>query len=89
MRSQTTPSFRKALADLPAEIQERARQAFRRFSEEPRHRSLQLKQVHSAQPIYSARISLDYRALAIPRDDRWIWFWIGSHSDYDNLLKRL
>ncbi len=37
----------------------------------------------------SARVTLDYRALATRREDRWIWFWIGSHSDYDNLLKRL
>lgn len=89
MTSRTTPSFRKALASLPTEVQERARQAFRRFSEDPHHPSLQVKQIHSTQPIYSARITLDYRALAIRRDNRWIWFWIGSHSDYDNLLRRL
>lgn len=80
---------RKAFAKLPADIQERAREAFQRFSEDPKHPSLQFKQVHTIEPIYSARVTLDYRALAIRREDRWIWFWIGSHSDYDNLLKRL
>ncbi len=89
MRSQTTPSFRKDLADLPSEIQKRARQAFVLFSEDPNHPSLQFKKTHSSRPIYSARITLDYRALALRRDDRWLWFWIGSHADYDNLLKRL
>lgn len=88
MRSQTTPSFRKAFANLPAEIQERAREAFARFSEDPSHPGLQLKKAHTDQPIYSARVTRDYRALAIRRQDRWIWFWIGSHADYDDLLNR-
>lgn len=74
MRSQTTPSFRKAFA---------------RFSEDPGHPGLQLKKIHTDQPIFSARVTRDYRALAIHRQDRWIWFWIGSHADYDNLLERL
>ena len=40
-------------------------------------------------PIFSARVSLGYRALAIREEDTWVWFWIGSHSDYDQLLSRL
>jgi len=89
VRSQTTPAFRKALAALPAEIRERARKAFELFSEDPSHPSLQFKKVYTERPIYSARITRDYRALAVRRDDRWIWFWIGSHADYENLLNRL
>lgn len=89
MRSRTTPAFRNALAGLPAEIQERARKAFELFSQDPGHPSLQFKKVHTERPIYSARITRDYRALAIRRDDHWIWFWIGSHADYEELLKRL
>jgi hypothetical protein len=87
--SHTTVAFRKAFADLPGHIQERAREAFHLFSENPAHPSLQFKQVHDSRPIYSARITLHYRALATRRGEDWIWFWIGSHSDYDNLLKRL
>lgn len=89
MTSRTTAAFRKALAALPPDIQDRAREAYDRFLEEPTHPSLQLKQVHTTDPIYSARITLHYRALAVRKDDTWIWFWIGSHSDYDKLLKRL
>jgi hypothetical protein len=36
--------------------------------------------------IYSARIGLDYRALAVVTRDRIIWYWIGSHADYDRLV---
>ena len=63
--------------------------AFDLFSANPAHPSLQFKQVHATEPIFSARISLHYRALARRADNDWIWFWIGSHADYDQLLKRL
>lgn len=89
MRSRTTASFRKAFADLPSEVQERARTAFDLFSRDPGHPGLQLKKIHSDRPIYSARITRDYRALAVRRQDLWIWFWIGTHADYENLLNRL
>jgi hypothetical protein len=29
---------------------------------------------------------LRYRALAIEADDTYLWFWIGSHADYDRLI---
>ena len=32
---------------------------------------------------------MDYRAVGIMDDDEITWFWIGSHADYNNLLKRL
>lgn len=89
MTSRTTTAFRKAFASLPEDIQERAREAFRLFSDNPAHPSLQIKPVHPTESIFSARISLHYRALARRRDNVWIWFWIGSHADYDQLLKRL
>ena len=89
MRSTTTSSFRKCFDDLPPRIQARARQAYRMFAQDPSHPGLNFKQVRSSRPIFSARVSLGYRALAIRDADTWIWFWIGSHSDYDQLLSRL
>jgi len=89
VNSRTTAAFRKAFAGLPPNVQERAQQAFQRFLDDPAHPSLQFKQVHTTQPIFSARITLNYRALAVRQEDSWIWFWIGSHSDYETLLKRL
>lgn len=89
MTSTTTSAFRKAYDDLPVRIQERARGAYRNFKRNPSHPSLQFKQVHSSRPIYSARVSLGYRALAVRDEETWIWFWIGSHADYDKLLQRL
>lgn len=66
-----------------------ARLAYRLFQQDPFHPSLRFKQVHSARPIFSARVGLAYRALAVRDGNAVIWFWIGSHADYDKLLGRL
>jgi hypothetical protein len=31
-------------------------------------------------------VTLDYRALAIKRDNGYLWFWIGDHKAYDQLI---
>ena len=89
MISRRTPRFKKAFSELPQEIKDAARESYRRFRDDPSHPSLHLKQVHPSEPIYSVRISLQYRALAVKEGNTYVWFWIGSHSQYDVLLKRL
>ena len=89
MRSRTTRRFRKAFSHLPEPIKDRTREAYRRFSENPDHPGLRFKRVHSTEPIYSVRITRDYRALGIREGDTVIWFWIGSHADYDDLISRM
>lgn len=89
MISRTTERFRRALTGLPPRIQAQARVAFRQFQENPHHPGLRLKQVHSSKPIYSVRISRDYRALASQTDEVMVWFWIGTHADYSDLVSRL
>jgi hypothetical protein len=34
-------------------------------------------------------VGIGYRAVATLDGDTFIWFWIGSHADYDTLLKNL
>jgi len=65
MRSHTTDKFRKAFAELPADVQKQARQAYRIFIENPHHPSLRFKPIHPTRPIYSVRIGMDYRAVGI------------------------
>lgn len=89
MISQTTKSFRRAFAQLPADVQDRAREAFRLFSADPSYPGLQFKKVHGTRPVYSARISKDYRAVCVLRGGEATWFFIGSHANYDRLLKTL
>ena len=89
MTSKTTKRFRSAFAALPYHVQSQARKAYCPFRKDPDHPSLQFKKVHSSEPIYSARVSLGYRALAVRENEELIWFWIGSHAEYDRLLKSL
>lgn len=37
--------------------------------------------------MWSVRIGKGWRALASEEADGFVWFWIGSHAEYDSLLK--
>lgn len=88
MRSRTTRVFRKRFAALPGDVQEQARSAYRRFRTDPHHKSLRFKRIHASVPLFSARVSKGYRAVGQREGDVVVWFWIGSHADYDALLAR-
>ena len=89
MKSRTTAQFRKAFAGLPKQVQEQTREAYRKFKQNPRHPSLRFKKIHSVLPIYSARITKNYRAVGQLDGDTIIWFWLGTHAEYDRLLSQL
>ncbi|MEW6533016.1 MAG: hypothetical protein AB1473_19455 [Thermodesulfobacteriota bacterium] len=89
MKSVTTERFRKALAALPPDIQRQAREAYKLFKQNPHHPSLRFKTIHPSKPIYSIRINIDYRAVAIRDGDTVLWYWIGSHQDYEKLISQL
>ncbi len=89
MTSHTTPRFWAAYRELPVDVRDAARKAYRLFRENPQHPSLQFKKVHDQEPVFAVRLSLGYRAVGLLQDDRITWFWVGSHADYDRLLKKL
>jgi hypothetical protein len=89
MNSRTTRRFRELLALLPSHVKRQAREAYRFFRQDPAHPGLHFKQVHGDPPIYSARVGIGYRAAAVVRGNRTIWFWIGTHAEYDELIKNL
>ena len=88
MTSRTTERFRKSCSKLPANVQDQANRAFAFWRRNPNHPSLQFKRIHATDPIYAVRIGIHWRALAVVRDDRAVWFWIGPHSEYDNLISQ-
>ncbi len=57
------------------------------WKENPRHPSLHFKRVDDEESIYSARVSDDHRVLGVLEGDTMIWYWIGSHDEYERLLK--
>jgi hypothetical protein len=86
MQSRTTQRFWRLFMGLPIGAQRDARRAYRLFQSNPAHPGLQFKKLQGEENIYSVRIGLDYRALAVRREDRIVWYWIGNHSEYDRLV---
>jgi len=68
---------------LPAEIQRLADRNYQLWLHDSTHPSLHFKKVGR---FWSARVGLHYRALGVEADDTLVWFWIGSHSEYDRLI---
>ena len=89
MISRTTTRFRKAYKQLPRTVRKQSRAAYKLFRKNQQHPSLRFKRIHPSRPIYSVRISRNYRAIGALEDGTIIWFWIGSHADYDKLISQL
>jgi hypothetical protein len=86
IQSRTTRQFWRSFSDLHPDVQQEAKRAYRLFQTNPAHPGLHFKKLEGEDNIYSARIGLDYRALAVMKRDRVVWYWIGSHSEYDRLV---
>jgi hypothetical protein len=70
---------------LPKDVQRLADHCFALLKENPNHPSLHFKKVGR---FWSVRIGRSYRALGFEHEGELIWFWIGSHSDYEKLVGR-
>lgn len=89
MNSRIIKQFRTLLGALPEQVREQAREAYRLFRQNPSHPGLRFKKVHDDPPIYSARVGIGYRAVGARDGSTIVWFWIGSHAEYDQLLEQL
>ncbi|MEL6613309.1 MAG: hypothetical protein AAFQ53_14510 [Bacteroidota bacterium] len=79
----TTPAFWEAYHALPEDIQRVADKNFALLRANPRHPSLRLKKVGA---FWSARVGRNHRVVARDREEGLVWFWIGSHEEYDRLI---
>jgi len=77
------PDFWTCYRALPHEVQVLADKAYLLLKQNPYHPSLHFKKVGS---YWSARIGGHHRALAVQASDGFIWFWIGTHAEYDRLI---
>jgi hypothetical protein len=59
------------------------RRLLRMLRQDSRHPSLHLKKVGR---LWSVRVGLHYRALAVEDGSDLVWFWIGTHTEYDRVL---
>ena len=84
MNHRATPRFWACYHRLPEEIQQLADRCYELLLLDSRHPSLHLKCVGS---FWSVRVGLHYRALAIEADSVTVWVWIGTHAEYDTLVR--
>jgi hypothetical protein len=75
--------FQKAYEALPPAVRSQADKSFALLKQSPSHPSLRFKKVGR---YWSVRVSRTYRALAVEVGGDLIWFWIGTHRDYDRLI---
>ncbi len=80
----TTDRFWKCFNNPPEPIQEIAKKNFDLLKSDLYHPSLHFKKIGQ---FWSARIGLNYRAIAIEDDKDFIWVWIGTHDDYEKMIK--
>jgi len=78
-----SPEFWTLLEKLPGKVQELARQNYELLKTNPYHPSLHFKRIGR---FWSVRVGRSYRALAIDAEDGIVWFWVGTHAEYDRLV---
>jgi hypothetical protein len=80
----TTKRFWKYFSDLPEPIQELSKRNFQLLKNDPSHPSLHFKRIGK---FWSVRIGPGYRALAVENQEDTIWVWIGSHDEYERMIR--
>jgi hypothetical protein len=83
LRHLATPDFWEAYAKLPGPVRSLADKNFELLKADPKHPSLHFKRIGRFR---SVRVGLRYRALAIETEGDLVWFWIGTHAEYDLLI---
>lgn len=86
MKHMTLPSFWQYYQQLPKEVQELADKNYALLKVNPRHASLHFKKIGKRQQLWSVRVGEHYRALGSEKPEGVVWFWIGTHAEYDKLL---
>lgn len=87
--NRTTRAFREMLSRLPKEVFEAVIDAALLFHSNPaakslRHHALLDKSKASHKPgSYSVSITMLYRAIYFKVDGINVWYWVGTHDQYD------
>jgi hypothetical protein len=77
--------FWQRFEQLPESVQGTARRKYELLKNNPTHPSLHFKDVAGGR-YRSVRVGLHYRALGVPVSEGTLWFWIGTHAEYDKLI---
>ncbi len=78
-----TPQFWRHYRQLSPEVRDIADKNFQLLKANPKHPSLHFKKIGK---LWSVRVGAHYRALGLDKPEGVVWFWIGSHAEYDKLI---
>lgn len=84
MRHFASPAFWQRYEKLPEAVRKLADKNFALLKQDPQHPSLHFKKVGR---YWSVRVGIRFRALATEMDEGLLWFWIGTHADYDAIIR--
>jgi hypothetical protein len=82
----TLPRFWQLYNALPRDVRDLADKYYQLLASDSGHPSLHFKRVGRTKQLWSVRIGTHYRALAVDKPEGIVWFWIGTHAEYDALL---
>ncbi len=88
-KSFITKDFLRLFNNFPNRVKKETRKYYKLWKENPTHPSLHFKRISNNSNIYSVRIGIGWRAIGVNDDNCIIWFWIGSHSEYDTYLNQI
>ena len=88
MISHRTKSFKKLYEKLPEFVKENAKKSYKSWLKNPYNSQIKFENIYKN--YWSASIGYSYRAIGkMIESDTVLWFWIGSHEDYNHLIKQL
>ena len=79
----TTPEFWQCYNALPEHVRRSADNSYALLRQNPRHPSLHFKRIGR---FWAVRAGANHRALGIPIEAGILWFWIGSHAEYERQI---
>jgi hypothetical protein len=84
MKHRASRKFWSCYRQLPGNVRRLADKNYQLLNSNPSHPSLHFKRVGR---FWSARVGAHHRALAVEAGADLVWFWVGSHSAYNEIVK--
>jgi hypothetical protein len=84
--------FRRLFDALPTGVRQLAREKFALFVADPDHPSLRRHQLTDTDrgglrpASVSVSVNRQYRAVYVATADCNLWYWVGTHADYNRLV---
>lgn len=80
----TTGDFWICYRALPGAVKKLADANYALLKANSRHPSLHFKRIGK---LWSVQVGSGHRALAVDGPDGPVWFWLGTHAEYNRLIR--